>query len=107
YKINNLTEFRSEVDEIMLSIGYGQILTYGDIAQRIAEKRKIKKMSAQAVGNAVGANPLCIIIPCHRVVGTKGNLTGYGGGLKNKIALLKHEGLDVDRFYIPVRGNKL
>ncbi len=107
YKINNLTEFRREVDEIMLSIDYGQILTYGDIAQKIAEKRGIERMSAQAVGNAVGANPVCIIIPCHRVVGTKGNLAGYGGGLKNKIALLKHEGLDMSRFYIPVKGNKL
>lgn len=64
-------------------------------------------MSSQAVGNAVGWNPICIIIPCHRVIGTNRNLTGYGGGIKNKIALLKHEKNDMSTFIIPKKGNKL
>ncbi|MBO4918865.1 MAG: MGMT family protein, partial [Erysipelotrichaceae bacterium] len=61
----------------------------------------IRKMSAQAVGNAVGANPICIIVPCHRVMGKNGNLTGYGGGLRNKVALLKLEGIDTKTFHYP------
>lgn len=64
-------------------------------------------MSAQAVGMAVGKNPICIIIPCHRVVGKNGNLTGFGGGLKNKIGLLKIENNDMENFFIPKKGNKL
>ena len=63
-------------------IPFGETITYNDIAETIAKKRRIKKMSAQAVGGAVGSNPICIIIPCHRVVGKNGKLTGYGGGLK-------------------------
>lgn len=64
-------------------------------------------MSAQAVGGAVGWNPICIIIPCHRVVGSNGSLTGYGGGIKNKIGLLKLEGIDLSKFSIPKKGNAL
>ena len=94
YKINDLTPFRKEVSDIMNTIPYGQTLTYNDIAKMIAKRRGIEKMSAQAVGGAVGWNPICIIIPCHRVLGANGNLTGYGGGLKNKIELLKLEGID-------------
>ena len=67
-------------------------MTYGDIATKIAPMHGIPKMSAQAVGGAVGWNPICIIIPCHRVIGAGGKLTGYGGGIKNKIALLELEG---------------
>ncbi len=67
-------------------------MSYGEIAQLIAKDRGIRRMSAQAVGGAVGWNPLCILIPCHRVVGSDGSLTGYGGGIKNKEALLRHEG---------------
>ena len=70
YKIANLTPFRQEIIDIMNSIEYGQTLTYNDISKAIAEKRGIKRMSSQAVGGAVGWNPICIIIPCHRVVGT-------------------------------------
>lgn len=75
----------------MNEVPYGETMTYGEIAQRIAAQKGIKIMSAQAVGGAVGANPICIIIPCHRVMGANGNITGYGGGVKNKIALLKLE----------------
>lgn len=97
YKINNLTPFRKEVADIMNSIEYGKVLTYNDIAKKIAKDRGIEKMSAQAVGGAVGWNPICIIIPCHRVIGANGNLTGYGGGMKNKIELLKLEGIEMER----------
>lgn len=99
YKINNLTPFREEVFEIMSTISYGDVLTYNDIAKKIAVKRGIEKMSSQAVGGAVGWNPICIIVPCHRVVGANGNLTGYGGGINNKIELLKLEGNDMNKFF--------
>lgn len=82
------TRFREDVWKILLSIPYGQTMTYGQIAEIIARQRGIPKMSAQAVGGAVGHNPISIIIPCHRVVGTDGSLTGYGGGLDRKIKLL-------------------
>ena len=107
YKIANLTTFRQEVIDIMNSIEYGQTLTYNDIAKAIAEKRGIKRMSSQAVGGAVGWNPICIIIPCHRVVGTNGSLTGYGGGIKNKVELLKLEKNDMSKFFIPKKGTAL
>ncbi len=97
YKINNLTPFRKEVIDIMNKIPFGKTITYGDIAKEIMKKRKLKKMSAQAVGGAVGWNPICIIIPCHRVMGSNGKLTGYGGGINNKIALLKREGNDYEK----------
>ena len=97
YKINDLTPFRKEVTNIMNEIPFGETITYGDIAKEIMKKRKLKKMSAQAVGGAVGWNPICIIIPCHRVMGSNGKLTGYGGGINNKIALLKHEGNDYEK----------
>lgn len=99
YKINDLTSFRKEVFEIMNTISYGEVLTYNDIAKKIAAKRGREKMSSQAVGGAVGWNPICIIVPCHRVVGANGNLTGYGGGIDNKIELLKLEGNDMDKFF--------
>ena len=88
------TEFCARVSEIMKEILYGKTTTYGEIAKRIAEEKGIKRMSAQAVGGAVGLNPVCIIIPCHRVLGAKGKLTGYGGGIKNKIGLLRLEGIN-------------
>lgn len=99
YKINDLTSFREEVFEVMNTISYGDVLTYNDIAKKIAKKRGIEKMSSQAVGGAVGWNPICIIVPCHRVVGANGNLTGYGGGIDNKIELLKLEGNDMNKFF--------
>lgn len=106
YKIENLTPFKEEVTTIMNSIPFGKTITYNDIAKTIAKKRQINKMSAQAVGGAVGKNPICIIVPCHRVVGKNGNLTGYGGGLKNKIALLKLEGNDMSKFYLKEGKNE-
>ena len=93
YRIDNLTPFRKEVSEMMCEIPFGKTMTYGEIANHIAKKHGIAKMSAQAVGGAVGWNPICIIIPCHRVIGANGNLTGYGGGMHNKIALLKLESI--------------
>ena len=107
YKINNLTPFRKDVFDVMKTIEYGKTVTYNDISKVIAEKRGIKRMSSQAVGGAVGWNPICIIIPCHRVVGTNGSLTGYGGGIKNKVALLELEKNDMSNFFIPKRGTAL
>ena len=95
-RIDGLTPFRKEVSEIMCGIPYGKTLTYGEIASKIAQRHGIPKMSAQAVGGAVGWNPICIIIPCHRVIGANGHLTGYGGGIHNKIALLRLEGHEVN-----------
>ena len=107
YKINNLTPFRSEVIAIMKEIPFGTIITYNDIAKKIAQKRGLRKMSSQAVGGAVGWNPICIIIPCHRVVGSNGSLTGYGGGINNKVKLLINEHNDMTKFYIPTKGTAL
>ena len=95
YRVDGFTVFRKEVLKILCSIPFGKTRTYGDIATQIAQTHGIPKMSAQAVGGAVGWNPICIIIPCHRVLGADGKLTGYGGGIKNKIALLKLEGNDI------------
>ena len=93
--------FQMEVWELLLKIPYGSITTYGDLAKQIAQQRGISRMSAQAVGGAVGSNPVSIIVPCHRVVGTNGNLTGFASGLDNKIALLKQEGHDTSKFSMP------
>lgn len=87
-------EFRKKVWGILCEIPYGQTITYGDIAKKIAAQTGKKSMSSQAVGGAVGHNPISIIIPCHRVVGTGGGLTGYAGGIAVKKALLKLEGVD-------------
>ena len=91
YKIDYKSSFQKEVLDILCDIEYGQTLTYGEIASIIASKRNIKKMSVQAVGGAVGSNPICIIIPCHRVVGKDGSIVGYHGGIKNKLELLSLE----------------
>ena len=85
----DFTPFRKAVCDIMLAIPYGTTVTYGEIAAKIAKQKGIKKMSAQAVGGAVGHNPISLMIPCHRVVGTNGSLTGYGGGIDRKIKLLE------------------
>lgn len=89
----NTTPFRKAVWEVLLTIPFGKTMTYGEIAKLIAQKRSITQMSAQAVGGAVGHNPISLIIPCHRVVGSKGNLTGYAGGLDKKVKLLRLEGV--------------
>ena len=87
----NTTPFRKAVYDILLTIPYGQTMTYGEIARILAEQKGVERMSAQAVGGAVGHNPISIIIPCHRVVGADGSLTGYAGGLDRKTELLKLE----------------
>lgn len=87
------SDFQKEVWKILMTIPYGETITYSQIAKKIAEKRGIPSMSAQAVGGAVGHNPISIIIPCHRVVGSDGSLTGYAGGIQKKKALLQIEGI--------------
>lgn len=89
------TPFRKAVWEIMLEIPYGKTMTYGEIADRIAKQKGISRMSAQAVGGAVGHNSISLMIPCHRVVGTDGSLTGYAGGIDKKVRLLSLEKADV------------
>ena len=86
------TAFQKQVWEILLTIPYGKTTTYGAIAREMARRAGREKMSAQAVGQAVGKNPISILIPCHRVVGVNGKLTGYAGGLDRKEWLLRHEG---------------
>lgn len=95
------TLFRNEVWKILLTIPYGKIMTYGEIAKLIAENRGVEKMSAQSVGGAVGHNPISIIVPCHRVVGTDGSLTGYAGGVDIKEKLLKFENVDMSKLFMP------
>ena len=106
-KLNMRTSaFRKKVWEILLTIPFGQTMTYGEIAARIAREGGSKRMSAQAVGGAVGHNLISLIIPCHRVVGTNGSLTGYGGGIDKKIRLLQLEQSLSDRFFVPrLSGN--
>lgn len=87
------TSFRQAVWQIMLTIPYGQTMTYGEIAKRIAAQKGLKQMSVQAVGGAVGHNSISLIIPCHRVVGTNGSLTGYASGIDKKKRLLELEKL--------------
>lgn len=99
--------FRQSVWEILLRIPYGQTTTYGEIARQLAEKKGLSQMSAQAVGGAVGHNEISIIIPCHRVVGTNGSLTGYAGGIDRKVKLLELEHTDVSRFFVPKKGTAL
>ena len=101
------TDFRKKVWQLLLQIPYGQTTTYGELAAQLATYRGLKQMSAQAVGGAVGHNPISIIVPCHRVVGTGGSLTGYAGGLAKKLALLKLEGIDTAKFTLPAKGTAL
>ena len=99
--------FRQAVWQILLQIPYGQTMTYGDIARQLAKKQGVGHMSAQAVGGAVGHNEISIIIPCHRVVGTNGSLTGYAGGIDKKASLLELEKIDMTKFFIPKKGTAL
>ncbi|MDR1035154.1 MAG: methylated-DNA--[protein]-cysteine S-methyltransferase [Deltaproteobacteria bacterium] len=100
-------EFRQSVWEILLAIPYGETVTYGWIARKLAAKRGLAAMSARAVGGAVGHNPISIIVPCHRVVGASGSLTGYAGGIGIKTKLLELEGVDMSAFHVPRRGTAL
>ena len=99
--------FRQSVWELLLQIPYGRTTTYGEIARLLAEKRGLARMSAQAVGGAVGRNEISIIIPCHRVVGANGSLTGYAGGIGKKVKLLELERADMSRFFVPKKGTAL
>lgn len=99
--------FQLMVWKILCNIPYGLPVTYGEIARRIAEQRGLSHMSAQAVGNAVGHNKISIIIPCHRVVGANGNLTGYAGGVEKKRKLLMLENVDISGLFIPQKGTAL
>lgn len=100
-------EFRQSVWQCLLEIPYGTLTTYGAVAEKVVAKLGKKTMSAQAVGGAVGHNPISIIIPCHRVVGANGNLTGYAGGIDNKIQLLVHEGADMSGLFVPKKSTAL
>lgn len=100
-------EFRVRVWNKLREIPYGTVRTYGDIARELAREDGREAMSAQAVGGAVGHNPLSIIVPCHRVVGANGSLTGYAGGVARKVWLLEHEGVAMDGLFVPTRGTAL
>ena len=101
------SEFRQGVWTILCEIPYGEVITYGGIAKKMAAKMGKESMSSQAVGGAVGHNPISIIIPCHRVVGSNGSLTGYSGGVKTKTKLLELEGVDMSRLFVPKKGTAL
>ena len=96
-----------QVWRLLQDIPYGRLVTYGDIAKKIAAQKGVARMSAQAVGGAVGHNPLCIIVPCHRVVGANGSLTGYGGGMWRKVRLLELEKVDMSKLTVPTKGTAL
>lgn len=101
------SEFQMQVWRLLQDIPYGRLFTYGDIAKKIAAQKGVARMSAQAVGGAVGHNPLCIIVPCHRVVGANGSLTGYGGGMWRKVRLLELEKVDISKLTVPTKGTAL
>ena len=99
--------FRLSVWELLRQIPYGETVTYGELAKMVAEKRGLSRMSAQAVGGAVGHNEISIIVPCHRVVGSDGSLTGYAGGVDKKERLLTLEGVDMEKLFVPTKGTAL
>ena len=101
------SSFRQAVWQILLQIPYGQTITYGEIARKMAEMKNVSRMSAQAVGGAVGHNEISIIIPCHRVIGTNGSLTGYAGGIDKKLSLLELEHADMSYLFVPKKGTAL
>ncbi len=94
-------DFRQQVWKLLCEIPYGAVTTYGALAKEMAAKTGKASMSGQAIGGAVGHNPISIIIPCHRVVGSDGSLTGYAGGMDKKVWLLEHEGMDMSGLYVP------
>ena len=103
----NTTPFRKAVWNILLGIPFGKTITYGEISKIIAKQFGIDKMSAQAVGGAVGHNSISLIIPCQRVVGTNGSLTGYAGGLEKKVWLLTMEKVNLSKLFVPKTGTAL
>ncbi len=96
YKLENLTPFCISVINEIKNIPFGETLTYGDIASSIAKKRNMKRMSAQAVGGGLNKNPICLIIPCHRIIGKNKKLVGFGGGINNKAKLLDLEKINYE-----------
>ena len=101
------TPFREAVWNIMRTIPYGKTMSYGEIARELARQRGVERMSAHAVGGAVSHNPISLMIPCHRVVGTNGSLTGYAGGIDKKVQLLTLEKADLSRLFVPTKGTAL
>ena len=101
------TPFQMDVWDILRQIPYGTTITYGAVAKEIARRRGITRMSAQAAGGAVGRNPVSILIPCHRVVGANGSLTGYAGGIDRKLKLLALEKAPIESYFIPGKGTAL
>ena len=99
--------FRQSVWELLLQIPYGQTTTYGELARQLAKKQGLDRVSAQAVGGAVGHNEISVMIPCHRVVGTNGSLTGYAGGIDKKVKLLELEHTDMTALFVPKKGTAL
>ncbi len=99
--------FRLSVWELLRKIPYGETVTYGELTKMVAEKLGLSRMSAQAVGGAVGHNEISIIVPCHRVVGSDGSLTGYAGGVDRKERLLTLEGVDMEKLFVPTKGTAL
>ena len=101
------TAFQQAIWQLLLQIPYGQTATYGELARRLAREKGRETLSAQAVGVAVGHNPISLVIPCHRVVGAGGNLTGYAGGVDKKRALLALEHVDIRKLFLPKKGTAL
>lgn len=99
--------FRRAVWTLLCEIPYGETVSYGALAHRLAAQGYARQMSAQAVGGAVGHNPISIVIPCHRVVGANGSLTGYAGGVDKKLWLLRHEGAQVQTMTVPRSGSAI
>lgn len=100
------SDFRKAVWNILRTVPYGETTTYGEITRKLAAKQRSDCVSARAVGNAIGHNPILIILPCHRVIGANGNLTGYAGGIETKIRLLALEGIDATQFKAPKKNVK-
>ncbi len=101
------TPFQVSVWKLLQQIPYGQTTTYGELAEKIAQEKGLAHMSAQAVGGAVGHNPISIIVPCHRVVGSDGSLTGYAGGVDKKKYLISLEGVVLGKMILPSKGTAL
>jgi methylated-DNA-[protein]-cysteine S-methyltransferase len=101
------SRFRREVWNALCEIPYGEVVAYGSIAKKIAARANGKNISSRAVGGAVGHNPISIIVPCHRVVGANGSLTGYAGGIAAKAKLLELEGVDMSSLFVPKKGTAL
>ena len=100
------SEFRLVVWQLLREIPFGEVRTYGDLAEEAAKRMGKAKGSARAIGGAVGHNPISIIVPCHRVIGAGGNLTGFGGGIARKLALLEHEGVDCSSFWVATSSSR-